>query len=145
MYDISARIREEVDALKTEMLKLSPEEAGRKPAPNKWSKKEILGHLADSTYNNLQRVVRSKFNKAHAFPPWDQEEWMSVQQYDQAEWREVIDLFTLNNYQFCRAINNLPKEAFNAECNMGQGPVTLDAVLAEYIRHMKHHAAQLVK
>lgn len=145
MYNISSQIRQEVDALKAEMQKLNPEVASRKPAPDKWSKKEILGHLVDSAYNNIQRVVRSKFNKAHAFPPWDQEEWMSVQQYSQAEWQEVIDMFVLNNRQFCRAIDNLPPEAFKAECNMGDGPVTLEFVLTDYLRHMKHHSAQLVR
>jgi uncharacterized damage-inducible protein DinB len=144
MYEISAQISEAVDKLKPEMQKISAEEARRKPAPNKWSKQEILGHLVDSAYNNMQRVVRSKYNKSHAFPPWEQDEWMSVQQYNQAGWQEVIDLFTLNNRQFCRAINNLPPEAFNAECNMGKGPVTLNDVLKEYIRHMNHHIAQLV-
>jgi hypothetical protein len=33
-------------------------EASNRPAPGKWSKKEILGHLVDSAANNHQRFVR---------------------------------------------------------------------------------------
>jgi hypothetical protein len=36
----------------------SEEELSRKPSPNKWSKKEILGHLCDSANNNIQRLIR---------------------------------------------------------------------------------------
>ncbi len=33
------------------------EELLERPAPGKWSKKEILGHLIDSAINNLKRFV----------------------------------------------------------------------------------------
>jgi hypothetical protein len=32
-----------------------------RPHPNKWSKKEILGHLCDSALTNLQRFVRAQY------------------------------------------------------------------------------------
>lgn len=32
-----------------------------KPSIDKWSKKEILGHLIDSATNNHQRFVRAQF------------------------------------------------------------------------------------
>ena len=31
----------------------------QKPAPGKWSKKEILGHLIDSAINNLETIHRN--------------------------------------------------------------------------------------
>jgi hypothetical protein len=37
---------------------ISESDAAVKPAPNKWSKKEIIGHLIDSASNNHQRFVR---------------------------------------------------------------------------------------
>ncbi len=36
------------------LRKLSDAQAGIKPSPGKWSKKEILGHLIDSASNNHQ-------------------------------------------------------------------------------------------
>ena len=43
---------------------VSEDAAARKPAPDKWSKKEILGHLVDSAANNHQRFVRLQLEHA---------------------------------------------------------------------------------
>ena len=45
-----------------------------KPAPNKWSKQEILGHLIDSAVNNHQRFVRTQFQDVPHIP-YDQDQW----------------------------------------------------------------------
>ena len=37
------------------------EEYLRKPHPEKWSKKEILGHLVDSAQNNIRRFVVAQY------------------------------------------------------------------------------------
>ena len=37
-----------------------------KPAANKWSPKEIIGHLIDSATNNHQRFVRVQFEDTPA-------------------------------------------------------------------------------
>ena len=47
-----------VDRVLPQLSAISDEAASRKPAPNKWSKKEILGHLIDSAANNHQRFMR---------------------------------------------------------------------------------------
>lgn len=41
---------------------ISESESERRPAPGKWSKKEILGHLVDSAANYHQRFVRTLFD-----------------------------------------------------------------------------------
>ncbi len=44
--------------------------------PNKWSKKEIIGHLINSATNNHQRFVRCQF------------ETIPKIVYDQNKWKE---------------------------------------------------------
>ena len=41
--------------------KSSESELTQKPNPEKWSKKEIIGHLIDSGINNLQRFTEIQF------------------------------------------------------------------------------------
>ena len=44
------------------LLSIIPEQDfTHKSAPEKWSKKEILGHLIDSATNNHQRFIRAQF------------------------------------------------------------------------------------
>jgi len=40
-------------------------EMTQRPAPNKWSKKEFLGHLCDSALVNLERFERSSMKLHH--------------------------------------------------------------------------------
>jgi hypothetical protein len=42
---------------------------GRRPAPDKWSPKEELGHLLDSAANNHQRIVRGQLEERPAYMP----------------------------------------------------------------------------
>ncbi|MBM3416535.1 MAG: DinB family protein [Bacteroidetes bacterium] len=42
---------------------INGEEYSRKPAPNKWSRKEILGHLIDSAQSNIRRFVKAQYEE----------------------------------------------------------------------------------
>src|SRR5207244_1061201 len=55
--------------------------ASLRPAPGKWSKKEILGHLVDSAANNHQRFVRLQLTSRVDLPGYDGDEWVRVQRY----------------------------------------------------------------
>jgi hypothetical protein len=49
-----------VDTASASLRALSPERAAVRPAPGKWSPKEIVGHLIDSASNNHGRFVRAQ-------------------------------------------------------------------------------------
>jgi len=40
---------------------LTDEESSIKPLPNKWSKKEVIGHLIDSAQNNIRRFIVTQY------------------------------------------------------------------------------------
>ena len=42
---------------------ISEQEYMRKPNPDKWSKKEILGHLVDSAQNNTRRFIVAQYEE----------------------------------------------------------------------------------
>ena len=46
-----------------------------KPNPDKWSKKEIIGHLIDSATNNLHRFVRCTYEQEFKLI-YAQNEWV---------------------------------------------------------------------
>lgn len=55
------RLQEHINLVPLEFLKYPEGELRRKPAPDKWSKKEILGHLIDSAANNHHRFIKIQF------------------------------------------------------------------------------------
>ena len=55
------RLQEHIDLAASEFLKYPEGELRRKPAPGKWSRKELLGHLIDSAANNHHRFIKIQF------------------------------------------------------------------------------------
>jgi hypothetical protein len=45
------------------LYKIDEKEYLLKPAPEKWSKKEILGHLVDSAQTNIRRFVVAQYEE----------------------------------------------------------------------------------
>ena len=59
--------------------KMSDEATRQRPAPDKWSPREIIGHLIESASNNHQRLVRAQFQDDLGFSGYAQDAWVSAQ------------------------------------------------------------------
>ncbi len=119
-------------------------EASRKPAPDKWSKKEILGHLIDSASNNHQRFVRAQIEGALSFPGYAQVDWVRVQDHAGADWKLLRELWRALNVHLAHIIEKMPAEKKKIMCRIGEREaVTLEALIADYVRHAEHHLKQI--
>ncbi len=146
MKTISEQIFNTIDSVKQELFKLSDETASLKPAPDKWSKKEILGHLIDSALNNHQRTVRAMLNSAADFPAYNQDDWVEIQKYCERDWKELVELFSVVNFNFCKLLEVVPAETLSNPVNAGkEKPFTLEFIITDYLRHLKHHLEQILK
>ncbi len=144
MQGIAHEIRSVVDNTAVQLARMTPEEVSAKPGPDAWSKKQILGHLIDSAANNHQRFVRAAANLAHLFPPYNQNEWVQIQRYDESEWSELIALWSALNRHLSDVIARMPESALSNPCNIGKDqPVPVDFVIRDYLRHLRHHVQQL--
>lgn len=115
-----------------------------KPAPGKWSKKEILGHLIDSATNNHQRFIRAQYEDVPHIS-YDQNKWNELSKYNAMDSHHLIEFWTLYNNHLVELINRIPKENLARECNTGGSkPVTLLWLIDDYVRHLEHHLKQLV-
>ena len=115
-----------------------------KPAPNKWSIKEILGHLIDSAVNNHHRFVRAQAVDNFEFPDYAQDFWVSVQSYNEVPWDKMVELWRLYNLLLAHIIFHVNKEKLKVKCIIGNNnAITLETLISEYLPHMKHHLKQI--
>ena len=143
---ISKKIQEVITEAKPELLKISPEIAGKKENPTKWSKKEILGHLIDSASNNHQRFVRGAQNIAANFPVYNQDRWVEIQHYNNMNWPDLVEHFYQYNLHISKLIDALQENVLDNPCNFGkENPVTLKFVIEDYLRHLKHHIEKILE
>ena len=140
-----ARLEELLKTVPQRLADLPDDAAAHKPAPNRWSKKEILGHLIDSAANNHQRFVRVQSTARLEFPGYEQELWVATQAYATASWPDLIDLWLLLNRHLLHVMKAMPAEVLSHECVIGGRPaVTLKALAAGYLSHVDNHLAQLL-
>ena len=76
-----------------EFILLTERQVEAKPAADKWSSKEILGHLIDSATNNHGRFVRAQFSEDLIAEGYAQDGWVEVQEYQQQNWQDLLILW----------------------------------------------------
>lgn len=121
--------------------KFSSEEINYKASPEKWSKKEIMGHLCDSCFNNTQRIIRVQYEDK-PFIIYNQDEWVKNQDYQNKDFKEVLDLWVSLHKQFVHALKNFPENHLNSILDWGD-QVTAKFVIKDYLDHQHHHLKQI--
>lgn len=128
----------------------------KKPQPDKWSKKEILGHLIDSAFNNHARFLKAGLQDHLIFEGYDQDEWVKKNNYQNRSAEEVIKLWQESNQHIFYLIEGLPDDLllrktrqhhFHKMC-MQLLPEGVEANLAyliwDYTYHIEYHLQQII-
>lgn len=127
------------------LAKLTNADTSTRPAPKKWSKKEILGHLLDSASNNHQRFVRASLQGELTFPGYDQDKLVDLQNFSEVEWSFLVDFWASYNRFLAHVLSVLPASAAKITCHIGNNaPATLEFIAEDYVAHLKHHLNQIV-
>ena len=141
----SDELRNIVESVTPRLERLAGAQVTDRPAPGKWSKTEMLGHLIDSAANNHHRFVRAQLVDELDFPSYEQDGWVERQDYAGADWREQLVLWRAYNLHLARVIARIPEAALNRRCRIGaEGTMTLGEIVDGYLIHMRHHLGQLL-
>jgi hypothetical protein len=110
-----------------------------KPAPDKWSILEILGHLADIEVVYAYRIRQMLADTQPVIAPMDQNAWAKKLGYSDSAPAELVALYGLNrhaNLQLLRRLKpgDLEKSAYHPELKR-------DLTVAEIVQQMSGHGA----
>lgn len=126
------------------LLSFSDAQCSANPGPDKWSKKEILGHLIDSASNNHQRFVRAQLSSEIKLPEYDQESWVRAQAYQTESWENLVQLWKSYNLHLLHVAAAIPDDKLNSLCFIGENePATLEFLFDDYVHHLRHHLEQI--
>jgi hypothetical protein len=145
MTDASSELTALLERAAPALSRIGEAEAAHKPSPDRWSKKEILGHLIDSAGNNHQRFVRAQFVLELDSPNYDQEFWVAAQAYATEPWTGLVTLWVAFNRHLAHVLRELPESALPHQVAIaGNPPLPLSAVIEDYLRHLEHHLDQIL-
>jgi len=141
---VARDLRQTIDAVLPKLRSMSDAAAAAPREPGKWSRKEIIGHLIDSASNNHQRFIRAQEVDRLSFPPYEQNHWSASQHCNERRWTELIDLWYAYNAHLAHVIPHIADAKLSVPCFIEEDtPVTLEFLVTDYVRHMKHHLAQV--
>ena len=128
------------------ILKNIPKSAfSHKPSPEKWSKKEIIGHLIDSATNNHHRFVRAQFEESPNIL-YNQVLWNNHSYYQQMDGHRLIAFWEMYNRHIIELIRLMPSDQLAKECRMSDGNnYSISWLFDDYVRHLEHHLKQIIK
>lgn len=144
---VAAELRLMIATYSTTFTALQEDDFAAKPNSEKWSKKEIVGHLIDSAQNNLRRFIVGQYEANPPHIVYDQDVWVKVNQYQNMTSMDVIVLWMLVNFRICEVLENMPAANYSKQCNTGKDAIqlyTLEWLAVDYIKHMKHHVNQII-
>ena len=144
MENIAKELTEIVNETTLRFKNIPPEKWDQSYAPGKWSRKQVLGHLIDSASNNHQRFVRTQLDD-NLMITYTQDNWVAVQDYKNAAADNLINLWISYNKHLAYVVSKISKEKYGTSCNIGkEQPVTLEWLVKDYVRHLKHHLNQIL-
>ena len=105
----------------------------------------MLGHLTDSAENNLRRFICGQYESPPPKIKYDQNFWVTANDYQHSPSIEVIENWKLINLKICRVLASMPKENYSKMCDFGDGKLlTLEWLAIDYVKHLKHHLNQII-
>jgi hypothetical protein len=108
--------------------------------------KQILGHLIDSAANNHQRMVRLQYNEQLTFPDYRQDNdlWIKIQDYNNADWRNLIQLWKFYNLHIIQIIKAVDQTQLDNYWTDFEGTkVTLKDMIEGYLDHLYLHVNEI--
>ena len=138
--DTASEIDSLIELWRRKLLELDAVSAHFKPAPDRWSISEVVGHLVDSACNNHQRFVRAQYCSDFVFPKYEQNEWVAAADYQEGDWESLVELWYHYNRQIAGLIRNMRTSSLSTPCTITPYETrTLGFLVTDYLDHMKHH------
>lgn len=115
-----------------------------KPAPDKWSVRQIVAHLADAEAANVVRLRQVIAEDNPTLVPWDQNAWAERTDYQKRKPSQALETMRqlrADNYQL---LKDLPPETYSRTgLHLKRGPMSLFDMLRLFAEHAENHATQI--
>lgn len=143
----SAKLLNLIEQISEYVFETSEDKISRKINPEKWSKKEILGHLIDSGINNLKLFTEIEFKKKpYQLRSYRQNELVQANNYQDSETKDILDLLIAINKRLIAVVSLQTNETLNYEIiTYDNEKLDLKYLIKDYIKHFEHHTKQIIE
>lgn len=123
---------------------LSEEELNFKPAPDKWSIKEIVIHVSDTEIVAVHRIKSVISEQDPLLTAFDQNAWADNQRYADLALQPHLDIFRSLREGLISVLRSLHAEAWaRTGVHSEAGKLTLSDLLQKFVNHVEVHLRQI--
>ena len=141
------RLEIQLEAMATIFQQYSNEELVQIPAPGKWSRQQILGHLIDSAINNLKRFTEIPFlPQPYKVISYRQNELVEFNHYKDLPIVHLLELWKGLNQQVIYVVQKLTplQLEYPVDPQYQDGEIkSLGWLICDYVAHLEHHLRQI--
>ena len=118
---------------------LSEEQAACRYAPDKWSVKEIVGHLADAERIFSYRLLRFARNDGTPLPGFDEDPYVEAGEFDRRTLPDLLAELASVRDATLRLLRGLPADASARRGVASSGTLSVRALAYVIAGHELHH------
>jgi uncharacterized damage-inducible protein DinB len=141
--DIVAVLATQLDETLAFLSEISEEQSLHRYAPDKWSMRELLGHVNDTERVFMFRAMWFARGFQDPLPSFDQEVGFVAAESDKISWASHLHEFNAIRLATLAFFRNLPAEAWKRSGLASDSPVTVRALAYIVAGHVSHHVAVL--
>ena len=136
---LATQLEETVDFLS----EISEDQSLHRYAPDKWSMRELLGHVNDTERVFMFRALWFARGFQDPLPSFDQEIGFKAAESDKVSWASHVDEFRAIRSATLAFLRNLPSDAWLRSGIASDNSVTVRALAYIVAGHVSHHLAIL--
>lgn len=137
--------KETSSLIKLRVEGLTEEQLEWKPAPAKWSVKEVVAHLVDSSLVHSVRLRKIVAEDTPPFLVYEQDAWVSSSRTNQASFHDIIRAFDALLAYNALFYERLTEEDWSRKGLHNGQEVSVAELFQGFIRHVNLHLAQIVR
>ena len=141
--DIVDVLATQLDEALAFLSEISEEQSLHRYAPDKWSMRELLGHVNDTERVFMFRAMWFARGFQDPLPSFDQEVGFKAAESDKVSWANHVDEFNAIRSATLAFFRNLPDDAWLRSGIASDSPVTVRALAYIVAGHVSHHLAIL--
>ena len=142
--ELLERFRRGAEVVAATLTGAAGAEVDFKPAPDHWSVRQIVAHLADSEMVGAERFRRTIAEENPTILWYDEKAWAEKLDYATRKYSASLETFRRARAENYELLKDLPENAWSRPCvHSKEGPMNLDTLLRIYAEHAEKHAMQI--
>jgi hypothetical protein len=142
--DLLERFRRGAELVAVVTTGAAGQELDFSPAADRWTVRQIVGHLADSEIVTADRMRRVIAEENPTLLAMDEKAWAEKLDYGRRRFSQMVETFRRIRGENYELLNGLPEEAFQRPgTHSERGQITLLDLLRIYTEHAENHSRQI--